>query len=288
VKPIKANKLSVSLTSENIKWDFPPIPTIKVLATPYYANTEHGDRIEIMWDSVEAAETYDVYRKTADTDWVYLSTVSKDADLSYVDTAIETDVTYYYSVKGISADRDSLFDDKGFEAMLKGPVEPIEDIFAQLSDDPTDNGKKAVTLAWEANENVALYKVMRKTGADGEWELIGVFLSCELLVFTDYSIEQGIEYTYTIHTYAPDRPSVDNMVGKTITWPSDNPPAQDTTTDNRDETTTTPETTEPDATEPETTTPDTTTPETTVPETTEPTSKPEETTDDSSLDIPDA
>ena len=47
---------------------------------------------------------------------------------------------------------------------------------------------------------------------------------------------------------------------------------------NSDETTTTPDSTEPGTTEPETT----------VPETTEPTTKPEETTNDSGLDIPDA
>ncbi len=271
VKPIKDNKLSISRSSEKVKWDFPPIPAVEILATPYYANTELGDRIEIIWDSVNAAETYDIYRKTADTDWVYLATVSKDDNLSYSDTTIETDVIYYYSVKGISADRDSLFDDKGTEAMLKGPVEPIEDIFAQLSDDPTGNGEKIVTLAWEANENAALYKVMRKAGPDGEWEFMGVFLSCELLVFTDNTIEQGIEYTYTIHTYAPDRPSVDNMVGKTIIWPSDKPSVEDTTQGE--------ETTTPESTEPETTVPDTSEPETT---------EPEETTGDSNLDIPDA
>ncbi len=294
VKPIKDNKLSISRSSEKVKWDFPPIPAVEILATPYYANTELGDRIEIIWDSVNAAETYDIYRKTADTDWVYLATVSKDDNLSYSDTTIETDVIYYYSVKGISADRDSLFDDKGTEAMLKGPVEPIEDIFAQLSDDPTGNGKKIVTLAWEANENAALYKVMRKAGPDGEWEFMGVFLSCELLVFTDNTIEQGIEYTYTIHTYAPDRPSVDNMVGKTIIWPSDKPSVEDTT---QGEETTTPESTEPETTvpdtsEPETTEPETTLPETTVPDSTEPSTEPttklEETTGDSNLDIPDA
>ncbi len=295
VKPIKANKLSVGITSEKIKWEFPPIPAVNILATPYYANTEQGDRIEIIWNAVTAAETYDVYRKTVDTDWVYLATISKDDKLSYIDTAIETDVTYYYSVKGVAGDRDSLFDDEGVEAMLKGPVEPIEDIFAQLSDDPTGNGEKVVTLAWESNEKASLYKVMRKAGADGEWEFMGLFLSCELLVFNDYSIEQGIEYTYTIHTYAPDRPSVDNMVGKTIIWPGENPPAEDTTTG---EETTTPDVTEPEASEPETTVPDTSNPEATepgtsapevtVPDATEPTTKPEETTENGNLDIPDA
>ena len=295
VKPIKDGKLSVTRTSEKIKWEFPPIQAVSILTTPYYGNTELGDRIEIIWDSVEAAETYDVYRKTADTDWVYLATVSKDADLKYVDTAIETDVSYYYSVKGISADRDSIFDDKGVEAMLKGPIEPIEDIFAQLSDDPTGNGEKIVTLAWESNEKASLYKVMRKSSVDNEWEFMGLFLSCELLVFTDNTIEPGIEYTYTIHTYAPDRPSVDNMVGKTIIWPSDNPPAEDTTTGKE---TTTPDSTTPEdttgngdnetTTTPEPTEPDTTKPETTIPEATEPTTKPEDTTGGSGLDIPDA
>lgn len=284
IKPIKENKISVTATSEKLKWEFPPIPAIEVHATPYYANAEQGDRIEIMWNGVEEAETYDVYRKTADTDWVYLATIPSGNAYTYVDSTIETDITYYYSVKGVSADRDSLFDDKGVEALLKGPVEPIEDIFVQLSDDPTGSGKKIVTLAWEANEKASIYKVMRKAGPDGEWELMKTFLSTDLLVYTDYSIEQGVAYTYTIHTYAQGRPSIDNMVGKTIIWPNDNPPAEDTT---KGEETTTPDTSTPSTSVPETTVPDTTTPETTVPETTVPTTKPEETTN-KGLDIPDA
>jgi hypothetical protein len=118
-----------------------------------------------------------------------------------------------------------------------------------------------------------------------------------LLVFTDNTIEQGVTYTYTIHTYAPDRPSIDNMVGKTVIWPADEvPPTEDTTQSGEE--TTTPDSTEPDTAVPEdttsngsgdtTTTPDTTEPGTTVPETTEPTTKPEETTEEGNLDIPDA
>ena len=100
--------------------------------------------------------------------------------------------------------------------MLNGPVEEIRDMFVQLTDSPSGNGKKQVTLAWAPNEKASLYKVMRKAGPDGEWEFMGLFLSCDVLVFTDNTIEKGVTYTYTIHTYAPDRPSIDNMVGKTI------------------------------------------------------------------------
>lgn len=282
VKPIKENKLSISIDSESVKWDFPPVPVVKVLTVPKYANTEYADRIEIFWEGVETAETYDVYRRTADTDWAYLATVDKDSEYTYIDTDIVTDVTYYYSVKGVASDRDSLFDNIGTEGMLNGPVEEIQDMFVQLTDSPSGNGKKQVTLAWAPNEKVSLYKVMRKTGPDGEWQFMGLFLSCDVLVFTDDTIEQGVTYTYTVHTYAPDRPSIDNMVGKTITW-----------TDGTEEDTTIPDTSEPESTVPDTTVPDTsepenTVPDTTIPETTLPTTKPEETTNDSSLDIPDA
>ena len=282
VKPIKENKLSISIDSESVKWDFPPVPVVKVLTVPKYANTEYADRIEIFWEGVETAETYDVYRRTADTDWAYLATVDKDSEYTYIDTDIVTDVTYYYSVKGVASDRDSLFDNIGTEGMLNGPVEEIQDMFVQLTDSPSGNGKKQVTLAWAPNEKASLYKVMRKTGPDGEWQFMGLFLSCDVLVFTDDTIEQGVTYTYTVHTYAPDRPSIDNMVGKTITW-----------TDGTEEDTTIPDTSEPESTVPDTTVPDTsepenTVPDTTIPETTLPTTKPEETTNDSSLDIPDA
>ncbi|MBO7179218.1 MAG: hypothetical protein J6V78_02645 [Clostridia bacterium] len=281
VKPIKEGKLSVTLDSESVKWEFPPVPVINVLAVPAYANVDLADRIEIYWEGSEVAESYDVYRRTADSDWVYLTTVAKDSEYVYIDTDIETDVTYYYSVKGVASDRDSLFDNVGTEAMLNGPVEEIQDMFVQLTDDPSEKGKKQVTLAWAPNEKASLYKVMRKAGPDGEWEFMGLFLSCDVLVFTDNTIEQGVEYTYTIHTYAPDRPSINNLVGKKIIWTDG---TEDTTTPE----TTVPDTTIPDATVPETTVPDTTVPDTTVPETTLPTTKPEDTTYDGSLDIPDA
>ncbi len=282
IKPIKANKLSISIDSESVKWDFPPVPVVKVLTVPKYANTEYADRIEIFWEGVETAETYDVYRRTDDTDWVYLATVDKDTEYTYVDTAVVADVTYYYSVKGVASDRDSLFDNIGTEAMLNGPVEEIQDMFVQLTDSSSGNGKKQVTLAWAPNEKAALYKIMRKTGPDGEWEFMALYLSCDVLVFNDDTIEQGVTYTYTVHTYAPDRPSVNNLVGKQICW-----------SDGTEEDTTVPDTSEPESTVPDTTIPDTSEPETsvpdtTVPETTLPTTKPEESTDDGSLDIPDA
>ena len=281
VKPIKENKLSISTDSESVKWDFPPVPVVKVLTVPKYANTEYADRIEIFWEGVETAETYDVYRRTADTDWAYLATVDKDSEYTYIDTDIVTDVTFYYSVKGVASDRDSLFDNIGTEGMLNGPVEEIQDMFVQLTDSPSGNGKKQVTLAWAPNEKASLYKVMRKTGPDGEWQFMGLFLSCDVLVFTDDTIEQGVTYTYTVHTYAPDRPSIDNMVGKTITWTDG---TEDTTIPDISE----PESTVPDTTVPDTSEPENTVPDTTIPETTLPTTKPEETTNDSSLDIPDA
>ena len=279
VKPVKQGKYSVTAVSETVSWDYPPVPVLPVIAIPYYANTEYADRIEVRWDKVETAENYDIYRKTEDSDWVYLTTISGDEEPIYIDTEIESDITYYYSVKGIASDRDSLFDDKGTEAMLNGPVEEIQDIFLQLTDDPSGNGEKIVTLAWEANEKVAIYKVMRKAG-DGNWQLVGIYFNCDLLVFTDTTIEKGVEYTYTIHTYAPDRPSIDNLTGKKVIWTDgteDTTTPEDTTGGENNETTT------PDTTEPGTTKPDTTTPETTVP-----TTKPEETTQDGSLDIPDA
>lgn len=295
VKPVKQGKYSVSAVSETVSWDYPPVPVVPVIAIPYYANTEYADRIEVRWDKVETAENYDVYRKAEDSDWVYLTTISGDEEPIYIDTEIESDITYYYSVKGIASDRDSLFDDKGTEAMLKGPVEEIQDIFLQLTDDPSGNGEKIVTLAWEANEKVAIYKVMRKAG-DGNWQLVGIYFNCDLLVFTDTTIEKGVEYTYTIHTYAPDRPSIDNLTGKKVIWTDgteDTTTPEDTTDGEDNETTTTPDTTEPgtttpETTEPGTTEPGTTEPDTTTPETTEPTTKPEETTQDGSLDIPDA
>jgi hypothetical protein len=285
VTPIKEGKLPVKLSSETVVWEFSPVEIVPVITVPAYATVDTLDRIDIYWESVEAAESYEIYRKTDDTEWIYLTTVEGNQELKFSDTAIETDITYYYSVKGIASDRESLFDEIGTSAILYGPIEEIKDVGVFLTNDPNNAEKKVVTIAWEVNEDVSFYKVMRKAG-DGDWEIMSIFINADTdtssLVFVDSSIEQGIEYTYAIHTYAPDRPSINNYSGKTVIWEATDPtPPEDTTEDTTIPDTTEPGTSEPDTTVPDTTEPDTSEPETTVPDTTEPdTSEPETTVPD--------
>ncbi len=232
VTPIKENKLSVDYNSEACKWEFPPVPVAKIELTPKPAYSEEAvNSVVVNWLDVATAESYEIYRKTDETDWELIAVMPKDENsvengYEYVDEAVETDIYYYYSVKGIASDRDSLFDIDGVQTVVNGPVEQVTDIFANMIDDPSNPDKKVVTLAWEAKENALFYQVMRKED-NGDWEYMGLFFNCDTLVFTDNTIEPDVRYTYTIHTYAPDRPSENNEIGVSVIWDTEDKLSQE-------------------------------------------------------------
>ncbi len=58
----------------------------------------------VKWEAVSGAARYRVFRKTADGSW---STLGATTSTSYTDTTAQAGVTYYYTVRCITADGSS-------------------------------------------------------------------------------------------------------------------------------------------------------------------------------------
>ena len=90
------------------------------IATPVLKSvTQDASGVKVTWNEVTGAKKYRVYRKTASTSWEKLYDTKK---LSYTDTTAQKGVTYWYTVRCITADGTrctSWFDNTGLTITVK-------------------------------------------------------------------------------------------------------------------------------------------------------------------------
>ena len=219
VWPVSEGKVNIGANA-NTKWAFPPVEAVEFEITYSYGDEETPASLNIGWQAVDFAESYEIYRRTADGEFELIATVS-DA-LSFADTDILLDTEYTYTVKGVASDRDSLYNEEGLSAAIYTPLSPVG-FTVTLVDDEEIEGSKAVKVEWNADENAVYYQIMRKT-ADTDWEVADFEIYPAEYAFIDYDIEQGVEYTYTVQAFAFDRASVHDEEGKSIIWePAEEP-----------------------------------------------------------------
>ncbi len=215
VKPVNENKVAFETSSESAKWPWPPVEAVELSCEAVEETNETSYGICVKWTSVEFADSYDVMRKTEESEWEVLANITDS--LEYFDDTIEKDVTYYYTVKGVASDRDSLYNETGVKAILYSPLEGTTPS-VELIDDENVDGKKNVLVKWENDENVEKYDLFRKAG-DGDWEI----LTFDLVPpaqnqYIDKDIEQGVTYTYKVEVSARNRSTNQHEESEPIIW----------------------------------------------------------------------
>ena len=93
------------------------------LKNPAGLKVENGDLgLLINFNKIEAAKTYEIYRKTADGDWKKLSSLVGAEATSFVDLDVEHGEAYAYSVKALNGKYSSYFNKKGVKCEYIEPV----------------------------------------------------------------------------------------------------------------------------------------------------------------------
>ena len=198
-----------------VKYPLPPVPAVYVGGVNGYVNN-NATYIDIVWGFVDYAETYTIYRRTDGTDWVALATVSV-SDLTngpiYTDTTAEFDVNYYYTVVGYAYNRESHFDNVGVAGIV---LRPISHPYGVTVREDILNAQTVAVVGWDAVDKAEYYSVFRKDN-NSNWVYLGTVWdgSCS---FVDYTIVQGIKYTYTVSAGATGRGEANNPVGATYRW----------------------------------------------------------------------
>lgn len=139
------------------------------------------DGVEICWDTVSGADSYIVYRKTANSGWSRIAVVKTT---SYTDTTAAIGTVYTYTVRSCYGSKLGAFSADGIQIH----------ILAQPVLGEAVNLPEGIQVTWTSVPGASYYNVYRKT--DGtDWILLG---SWEESSYCDTTAEEGISYTYTV------------------------------------------------------------------------------------------
>ena len=151
--------------------------TARFLAAPVLSSADcEGTGVRVRWSEAEGAVRYRVLCKSSSGAWKPVGDTSDTSLLvktSDGSTPLQSDTTYSFSVRCISADGASClsaYDTTGISVHYLAP--PVLEEVEQ-----TDDG---AALRWNAVTGAARYQVLRQA-SDGSWETIGETQSCGYL-----------------------------------------------------------------------------------------------------------
>lgn len=137
----------------------------------------------VEWGAVEGADSYNVYRKTAGSDWVCIA--DGVTDTRYIDGSIATETEYLYNVSAVNAYGETELVGAGVEGFNFGSIDYIN--YTILDD--------GVSLTWEKLNLAEKYNVYRKEVSETEWELVG---TSTVNSYVDKTLESYVEYNYRV------------------------------------------------------------------------------------------
>jgi fibronectin type 3 domain-containing protein len=175
-----------STTTKDCDLPVPPAPT-GVTAEALSARS-----VQVSWDAVEGAASYDVYRGTARGSMFW--TVSGGRSLTenfFTDTTVSASTTYYYTVKSVNScggETDDL-DGDVVEAITLCET-PIPTNVSAAAKSPS-----SIEITWNEVPNAVSYSVYRASTANGTYTLID---RTDANSSTDTGLESLTTYHYKV------------------------------------------------------------------------------------------
>lgn len=145
------------------------------------ANYNNG--ISLSWNKVSGADKYNVYRKNGD-DWQLVGVAATNR---FVDTKIEDDTKYTYTVKAKNSAGDLSAYDESVEC--RAYTAPINLVAESTSD--------GIKITWAKKASATGYIVYRKSESNPKWAEVKRLDKAHNYA-VDYSAQKGAEYTYTV------------------------------------------------------------------------------------------
>ena len=166
-------------------------------------------RPTLKWKAVSGAAKYEVYRaRSKDGDYIKYATVT---GTSYTNTSyIENGNTYCYKVRALKSDGSY------------GPYSSVVSVTyrATSSAVPAEvtMGKATaqgsyITVTWDKAANAASYRVYRRVNNSSDWNVVASSVSGTS--YTDWNVEPGVRYTYTVRGVAADGQTLSKTYNKT-------------------------------------------------------------------------
>ena len=151
-------------------------------------NTTSG--IKLSWGKVSGANSYYVYRKTADTKWAKIKTITSGSRVSYTDTTVKAGVNYIYTVRAHNKNVTSSYDAVGKNyTFIPTPTLSL-----------VESTENSVSIKWNKIDKAKKYYVYRKTDTTN-WTKIKTIGSNSLVEYQDKDLLSGTNYYYTVRAY---------------------------------------------------------------------------------------
>lgn len=141
--------------------------------------------VKVYWEKTKTADKYRVYRKTADTDWVYLDTVSKKYS-TYKDETVKNNGKYIYTVRAIDGKYNSGYDRAGVKADYVSAPKGVE---------LKNYYSNSIKVEWDKVSNAKKYIVYRKDTKNNSFTKVYETTKRQ---FKDKDIVNGRKYTYSV------------------------------------------------------------------------------------------
>lgn len=172
------------------------------LTAPKLKVSGSAGKIELSWNAVEGAEGYCVYRKTADTEWQTLRSVT---DTALTDTLPEDGEVYYYTAEAVRG-----------EHIVSARREGVPAAALTVPEVSTANVGKAVRISWNAVAYAENYRVYRQTKSGG-WKYLATVSDGTGYDDSD-GLTGGSSYTYTVKAFLGSVMSDYDHTGSTVLY----------------------------------------------------------------------
>lgn len=170
-----------------------------ILATPVItsAEMESFDSIQIRWEAVDGAAGYQVYRSDAKNgEYECIKEFADGKQTSYIDTARECGIAYYYYVKAKQTINDEDTWGNASDIVSAKTTPNYVGISGSVSNEDTQ-----VTLKWKQSQGAQGYEIYRSTGYSSDYKLVKK-VDQNTTTWTDTGLDKNTEYSYRIRPYA--------------------------------------------------------------------------------------
>lgn len=171
-----------------------------IISTPSHveATTVDTDEIDLSWDSVNNAISYNVYRTTADSG-VYNLIASVNRPY-YIDQSVSAGVTYFYKIQAAGTNGTGPYSNAvAATALLDASDLTPPTYFVATSQDPSQ-----ILLNWNVVKNANYYNINRASSFNGTYTKIA---SVGVLYYSDSGLSPGKMYYYKVQAVNDKGPS---------------------------------------------------------------------------------
>jgi len=165
------------------------------IAPPYDVTAQAGDgQVSLTWWSdSSSAVAYNVYRSTSSRSGYVLANASPITDISYTDTGLTNNTTYYYVITALDATGNES-DDSSEVAVTPVPPPDVPEAPASVVARPDES---QITLTWASVEIADSYNVYRSDTSGSGYGLVNPYPIWGTS-YVDTGLTDGIPYYYVV------------------------------------------------------------------------------------------